>query len=92
VARSARHVRTLIAVFRQASARPLNDNLLTPHTLHIVIQVEEFLDGQPEEAIGGERRCILWVSRILEKEALVWYQDWVDRVVTPSPATVPEGT
>jgi hypothetical protein len=43
-------------------------------------QVEEFLDGQPEEVIGGERRRILWVSRQLEKEALEWYQDWVDRV------------
>jgi hypothetical protein len=42
--------------------------------------VEEFLDGQPEEAIGSERRRILWVSRQLEKEALEWYQDWMDRV------------
>jgi hypothetical protein len=43
-------------------------------------QVEEFLDGQPTEVIGSEKRRILWVSRQLEREALEWYQDWMDRV------------
>jgi hypothetical protein len=44
------------------------------------MQVEEFLENQPEEVIGGERRRILWVSRQLEKEAQEWYLDWKRRV------------
>jgi hypothetical protein len=44
------------------------------------MQVEEFLEGQPEEVVGGERRRILWVSRQLEKEAQEWYLDWKQRV------------
>jgi hypothetical protein len=37
------------------------------------VQVEEFLESQPEEVIGGERRRIVWVSRLLEQEAQEWY-------------------
>jgi hypothetical protein len=44
------------------------------------MQVEEFLDSQPEEVIGGERRSIVWVSRLLEKEAQEWYLEWTRRV------------
>jgi hypothetical protein len=44
------------------------------------MQVEEFLDSQPEEVIGGERRRIVSVSRLLEKEAQEWYLEWKRRV------------
>jgi hypothetical protein len=44
------------------------------------MQVEEFLKSQLEEVIGGERRRIVWVSRLLVKEAQEWYLEWKRRV------------
>jgi hypothetical protein len=46
-------------------------------------QVIQFLDNQPPEAIGDDKRKISWVSSRLEAEADIWYWDWKEQAEKP---------